>query len=227
MIEVMANGTHFRVAAVSPEIAAKSDYDPPVIPGYLTDEELVERTQAGDVSAFDTLVLRYRHRLTAIAWRFFPDPADAEDMAQEAFVRAFTNLEKLRSGVPFRNWLYRLTTNLCLDRVRRERRRPRQVEPALTQPEEEWLERQLYRDETDGEPRFVQRLVAEQLISRVLERIAPRDRLVLHLLYCEGRSVAEVADILKWTKANVKVRAFRARRTLRKYLSQLDAVSEG
>ena len=222
----MSNSTHYRVAAVSPDLATTPGFEQPSIPVHLTDEDLVQRTQAGDVTAFDTLVLRYRRKLTAIAWRFFSDQADAEDMAQEAFVRAFVNLEKLRPGVPFHNWLYRVTINLCLDRVRKERRRPQQLEPDLTQPEEEWLERQLYRDEADHEPRFVNHLIAQQLISRVLERIAPRDRVVLHLLYCEGRSVAEVATTLGWTKTNVKVRAFRARRTLRKYLNQLDIVHE-
>ena len=221
----MANSTHYRVAAV-PDLAAASDFEQPTIPAHLTDEELVQRTRAGDVTAFDTLVLRYRRKLTAIAWRFFSDQADAEDMAQEAFVRAFTNLEKLRPGVPFHNWLYRVTINLCLDRIRKERRRPQQLEPDLSQPEEEWLERQLYQEKADPEPRFVDHLIAQQLISRVLERIAPKDRLVLHLLYCEGRSAAEAAAILGWTKTNVKVRAFRARRALRKYLNQLDTVHE-
>ena len=222
----MTNSTQYRVAAVSPDLAAASDFEQPSIPAHLTDGELVRRTRAGDLTAFDTLVLRYRRKLTAIAWRFFSDQADAEDIAQEAFVRAFTNLEKLRPGVPFHNWLYRVTINLCLDRVRKEKRRPQKLEPDLTQPEEEWLERQLYREETDPEPRFVGHLIAQQLISRVLERIAPKDRLVLHLLYCEGRSVQEVVSTLGWTKTNVKVRAFRARRALRKYLNQLDAVHE-
>ena len=222
----MSNSTHYRVAAVSPNLATTPGFEQPSIPARLTDEDLVQRTQAGDVTAFDTLVLRYRRKLTAIAWRFFSDHADAEDMAQEAFVRAFTNLEKLRPGVPFHNWLYRVTINLCLDRVRKERRRPQQLEPDLTQPEEEWLERQLYREEADPEPRFVNHLIAQQLISRVLERIAPKDRLVLHLLYCEGQSVEEVATTLGWTKTNVKVRAFRARRVLRKHLNQLDTVHE-
>ena len=222
----MANSAHYRVAAVNPDLVAASDFEQSTIPAHLTDEELVQRTRAGDVKAFDTLVLRYRRKLTAIAWRFFSDQADAEDMAQEAFVRAFTNLEKLRPGIPFHNWLYRVTINLCLDRVRKERRRPQQLEPDLTRPEEEWLERQLYQEQTDPEPRFVDHLIAQQLISRVLERIAPKDRLVLHLLYCEGRSVEEAASTLGWTKTNVKVRAFRARRALRKYLNQLDTVHE-
>ena len=226
MLGVMANSTQYRVAAVSSDLAAASNFEQPPIPAHLTDEELVHRTLAGDVTAFDSLVLRYRKKLTAVAWRFFSDQADAEDMAQEAFVRAYTNLEKLRPGVPFHNWLYRVTINLCLDRVRKEKRRPQQLEPDLTQPGEEWLERQLYHEETDPEPGFVGHLIAQQLISRVLERIAPRDRLVLHLLYCEGLSVQEVAATLGWTKTNVKVRAFRARRALRKYLNQLDTVHE-
>jgi len=222
----MSNSTHCRMAAVSPDLATTPEFERQSIPAHLSDEDLVQRAQAGDVTAFDTLVLRYRRKLTAIAWRFFSDPADAEDMAQEALVRAFINLEKLRAGVPFHNWLYRVTINLCLDRVRKERRRPQRLEPDLGQPEQEWLDRQLYREEGDPEPRFVNHLIAQQLVSRVLERIAPRDRVVLHLLYWEGRSIEEVAATLGWTKTNVKVRTFRARRALKKLLEQLGTVPE-
>ncbi len=222
----MANGGHFRIAVPTPDIAPVSEFEESSVPAQLADEELVARTRAGDLSAFDTLVLRYRRKVTAVAWRFFSDPPDAEDMAQEAFVRAFTNLEKLRPGVPFQNWLYRITINLCLDQLRKEGRRPQQIEPDLRQPEEEWLERQLYRGSADSEPRFVGHLIARELVGRVLRKVAAKDRLVLHLLYGEGRSVDEVAATLGWSNTNVKVRAFRARRALRKYLNQLDIVRE-
>ncbi len=226
MLSVMANSGHYRVAVSSPDVASVSEFGNSSVPAQVADEELVKRMQAGDLTAFDSLVLRYRRKITAVAWRFFPDAADAEDMAQDAFVRAFTNMEKLRPGVPFRNWLYRITINLCLDQMRKQARRPQQTETDLTRTEQDWLERKLYREGTYSEPRFRDHLVAKELISKVLQRIAPKDRLVLHLIYGEGRSVKEVASTLGWSNTNVKVRAFRARRALRNYLNQLEIVRE-
>ena len=180
-----------------------------------SDYALVREVLSGNQAAFDTLVLRHRKRVIALVWRFFPDPSDAEDMAQDAFVRAYTNLEKLKKEVPFQNWLIRIAANLCLDRLRREKRRPRQVGPDMQEKEEEWLDRQVHLQGGSQGPRFENTLIAQQLVSSVLDHIAPRDRLVLHLLYAEGRSVEEVAKTMGWTKSNVKVRAFRARRSLR------------
>ena len=214
------------MAVPNPDIGSVSECGKSSAPTQVADEELVGRVQAGDLTAFDSLVLRYRRKLTAVAWRFFPDSADAEDLVQDAFVRAFTNLEKLRPGVPFQNWLYRITINICLDQLRKQARRPQQAKPDPTRTDQDWLERQLYREGTYAKPRFRDHLVAQELINKVLQRISPKDRLILHLLYGEGRSVKEVASTLGWSNTNVKVRAFRARRALRNYLNQLEIVRE-
>ena len=87
--------------------------------------------------------------------------------------------------------------------------------------EEDWLDRQVSAKGIDREVRFENSLIAQQLVTRAMDRLVSRDRLTLHLLYAEGRSVAEVANTMGWTKSNVKVRAFRARRTLRKFLQEI------
>lgn len=190
------------------------------VEGKTSDDVLIQEVLSGNKAAFDPLVLRYRQRIIRLVWRFFPNPSDAEDMAQEAFVRAYMNLEKLKEGVPFQNWLVRIASNLCLDRLRKEKRRPYQVMPDLEVMEEDWLDRQVYTKGIAREVRFEKSLIAQQLVTRAMDRLVPRDRLALHLLYAEGRSVAEVASIMGWTKSNVKVRAFRARRALRKFLKE-------
>ncbi len=191
------------------------------VEGETSDDVLIQEVLSGNRAAFDPLVLRYRQRIIRVIWRFFPNPSDAEDMAQEAFVRAYMNLEKLKEGVPFQNWLIRIAANLCLDRLRKEKRQPYQVMPDIEAMEEDWLDRQVYAKGIDREVRFENSLIAQQLVTRAMDRLVSRDRLTLHLLYAEGRSVAEVANTMGWTKSNVKVRAFRARRTLRKFLQEI------
>jgi RNA polymerase sigma-70 factor (ECF subfamily) len=192
-----------------------------------SDDVLIQEVLSGNEAAFDPLVLRYRQRVIKLVWRFFPNHSDAEDMAQEALVRAYINLEKLKEGVPFQNWLIRIAANLCLDRLRKEKRAPYQVTPDMEVMEADWLDCQAYAKEIGREVRFENSLIAQQLVTRGLDRLVPRDRLVLHLLYTEGRSVAEVASTMGWTKSNVKVRAFRARRILRKFLKEIGVFNSG
>jgi RNA polymerase sigma-70 factor (ECF subfamily) len=188
---------------------------------YPDDESLVARTRSGDSSAFDRLVLRHRRRVTSVASRFFPQPHDAEDVAQEAFVRAFTQLEKLRDGVPFLNWLLRITINLSLDRLRHQRRRPEFSESQIGNDEAQSIERHMAHESKVDHNRALEAQEAATLLERVRNRLSPKDRAVLYLLYDEDRDVAEVAKILGWTRSNVKVRAFRARRFLKNELEQL------
>jgi RNA polymerase sigma-70 factor (ECF subfamily) len=186
-----------------------------------SDEQLVSSTRQGSNEAFEALILRYRRRVTGVALRFFSNIDDAEDLAQDAFVRAYTNLEKLKPGVPFESWVLRITVNLCIDRLRRRRRRKEEVVSHITPEENSWLNRQL-RSATLEEPaEMEQSFEARALLDRILPHIAPKDRAVLHLMYAEDRSVAEVAQILGWSKANVRVRAFRAKHTLRQVLQEL------
>ena len=185
------------------------------------DETLVSLVREGDSSSFDKLVLRHRRKVTAVASRFFPQPHDAEDLAQEAFVRAYTQLDKLKDGVPFLNWLLRITINLSLDRIRHQRRRPEFSESQIGVDETQSIERHMATCSRLSHERSLEALEAAALLERVRSKLAAKDQAVLYLLYDEDRDVKEVAKILGWTRSNVKVRAFRARRFLRKELELL------
>jgi RNA polymerase sigma-70 factor (ECF subfamily) len=91
----------------------------------------------------------------------------------------------------------------------------------MTDDEAAWLDRRLYSAAREEQQRSERSRDAASLLARILPRLAPKDQAVLHLLYGEERDVAEVAGLLGWTKSNVKVRAFRARRAMRKALQQL------
>ncbi len=176
----------------------------------------------GDSTAFEALVLRHRHAVTAVSGRFFFQRPDAEDAAQEAFVKAYMKLGKLKPGVPFAYWILRVTTNCCLDRLRRNGRRPERPLSQVSENEAAWLDRHLAA-RSQREHRALERSTeARSLMARILPRISPKDRAALYLLDGEGRSVEEVAALLGWSRANVRVRAFRARRVLRKAIMELE-----
>ncbi len=181
----------------------------------LSDEVLVERARAGSDEAFEELILRYRSLITRVARRYVSSLADAEDMAQDAFVRAYQKLAKLKPGVPFKNWVIRITVNLCLDRLRKQKRHPEESASQMNQEDSTWLERRLGGHSRDEEKRKSEARDARELLKKVLPEIAPKDRAILQLLYGEGLDVSEVAELMGWSEVNVRVRAFRARRTLR------------
>jgi RNA polymerase sigma-70 factor (ECF subfamily) len=187
-----------------------------------TDEELVQAARDGDETAFETLVLRHRHAVTAVASRYFFRRPEAEDAAQEAFVKAYMKLDKLKPGAPFRYWILRVATNCCLDRLRKESRRGERPLSQVSEDESAWLDRHLAAHSEQAHRALEHSREARSLMKRVLPRIKPKDRAVLYLLDGEGRPVEEIAGILGWSQSNVRVRAFRARRALRRAIEELD-----
>jgi RNA polymerase sigma-70 factor (ECF subfamily) len=155
-----------------------------------------------------------------VALRFFPRLEDAEDVAQDTFVRAFLKLGKLHKGVPFENWVVRVAINLSLDRLRYSKRRPEHSISQLGE-EESWLERFLGRESVDDGDRTAQNTEARNILDKVLPMISPRDQAILHLLYGEGMNSSEVAAVLGSSEVNIRVRAHRAKRALRKALEKL------
>ncbi len=105
------------VAMAYPKVFAKNeDAD--------NDAYLIERALENDIAAFESLVERYQTRITAYAARMLGDVDEAEDVAQETFIKAYRSLDSFRGASSFSTWLYRIATNLCIDRARAKKRRP-------------------------------------------------------------------------------------------------------
>jgi RNA polymerase sigma-70 factor (ECF subfamily) len=151
-------------------------------------------------------VRRHQARVFRLAGRFFRRHEDVEDAAQETFLTAWRKLDGYRASAPFEHWLTRVCLNCCYGKLRAGRRErligALENEPAVAA----------------GDPD------ARLVVERLLAQVAPADRFILLLLDGEGWSVREIAERLGWTAVNVKVRAHRARRRLRRLLEQgLDA----
>lgn len=166
-----------------------------------SESRLIRESLAGDSDAFTALVRRHQGRVFRLAGRFFRRPEEVEEVAQETFLRAWTKLGTYRAQAPFEHWLSRLCLRCAYDRLRRRR-----VE---TEPLEE---RGAEAADTDPDARLE--------VERLLSRLPAADRFLLILLEGEGWSVAEIAERLGWTQVNVKVRAHRARKRLRRILEE-------
>ena len=182
-----------------------------------TEAELIAAVLAGDAESFEPLVRKYTPRVFATARRYARRESEVEDIAQEVWLKAFGRLRSFRGEAPFEHWLMRLTVRTCYDFLRGHRRNRESIFSDLTEPERDWLERFVTQPETASENADAARL----LVARVLERLSPPAQLIITLLEIEDRSVKEISALTGWSVPLVKVRAFRARREMRKVLARL------
>ncbi len=189
-------------------------------PDELSDLTLVNDARAGDEEAFEELFNRHRRRVSLIASRFFRQREQIEEVVQESFTKAYFALSDFSNTQEnsFAAWLARIAFNTCYDELRRLKRRPESALSDVSEDESVWLNKNLFADKagSDIESEAVSRDLAEKLLSR----LSPEDRLVLIMLDAEGMSIAEIAKLMKWSTPKVKVRAHRARASLRRVLKK-------
>ncbi len=179
------------------------------------DEALVRAAQAGDLEAFNELVLAYQNQVYGLAFRMLGDQDAAADVTQETFLSAYEHLVHYRTG-SLRAWLLRIAMNLCLDQIRRARsRRVSPLEILLTRPDSPELHR-LEGEETDPE-RQIERLELAEEIQRALMTLPAEQRLAVVLCDIEGLGYQEAAMAAGVTLGTLKSRLSRARSRLRDY----------
>jgi len=164
----------------------------------------------GDGEAYRRLVERHQDHVARLLWRFSRDRRVHEELVQDVFVEAYLSLSQYRGTAPFEHWLTRIATRVGY-RYWKEKARRRRTEPLDL---EEWDQA----SEGDGIVDSLEPDQAAELLHRVFEQLAPRDRLVLTLRYLEQCDVIETARRTGWTKTMVKVQTMRARNRLRKLL---------
>ncbi|MGH7907792.1 MAG: RNA polymerase sigma factor [Candidatus Binataceae bacterium] len=181
-----------------------------------TDEDLVVLVRSGQTAAFAELASRHRRRIEHLCRRFFADMELVRDITQESFLRAFAGLGGYRAEMPFGGWLRTIAVNACYDELRRRRRRPEELVADFTPFELDWVTTVNQASPEDLAEAAEERRDAHALAHRLLDTLRPEDRLVLTLKESEEMSVREIAQIMGWSETKVKIRAFRARKALRK-----------
>ena len=180
----------------------------------MDERELIRRSQAGEKAAVEELLGRYEGLVYNLTLRYFGDRPEAADAGQEAMIRIYRSLGRFKGGSSFKTWVYRVVTNVCLDLLRRQKRRPSSLEelggdersfapfpPAATDPAE-----------------ATEREELRAILLQILGSLAAPYRFVLVLRDLEGLSYEEIASILGCPPGTVKSRLARARAALRRKL---------
>ena len=193
----------------------------PTEPSSGDERELIRRCLAGDASAFEPLVERYRQRVWRLAYQLLHDREDAWDCAQEAFVRAFHSLPSFRGQSAFYTWLFRITVNVATDRQRARGAQARAF-GAERVPEEEWK-----RTTPDLGARPDQAAVQSEQRERIrqaLDALPPKARTIIMLSDVEGLSYREIAEVLGCPIGTVMSRLHNARKRLKALLGPILAL---
>ena len=181
--------------------------------------DLAARAAQQDEEAARALVRGLYPLVIKIVRAHLPRRTDEEDLAQMVFGRVFAHLGQYSGGVPIEHWVSRIAVNCCWNALRAERRRPELRVADLTEQEAEVVEKVLTAEVEAGP---AEQVAARDLVSRLLGTLSPADRLLLQRLDFEGRSVEEVRRETGWSTSLIKVRAFRARRRLRRVYAGLE-----
>lgn len=191
---------------------------------FAPDADLVRRCQANDLAAFDLIVSRYKDRIYSYVRRMVPEDGEAEDVAQEVFVRAFQGIGRYDGRAGFTTWLFRIATNLCVDRSRYRSRRPQSV--SLSHPQGDGRPAVDLPDRTYDPERIVMQSEMNAVVERAIGRLSDKLRTVLLLHDTENMSYEEIAQAVNAPLGTVKSRLFLAREQLREALREYMRGSE-
>ena len=183
------------------------------------DQQLVERVQKGDKSAFDLLVLKYQHRVLKLVSRFVNDAAEAQDVAQDAFLKAYRALPSFRGDSAFYTWLYRIAINTAKNTLVSNRRRPVDFDLDLQDPDQ--YDRHAKLKEIDTPEGVLLTEEIRQVVERAMEQLPEDLRTAIVLREIEGLSYEEIAEAMDCPVGTVRSRIFRAREAIDKRLLPL------
>lgn len=179
------------------------DFDP-------LERRAIEATRAGERGSYDYLVEKYMRRVVSIAWGVVRNTQDAEDLAQEAFVKAFQSIGRFKEGEPFGPWIYRIVTNLSLDLLKHRKRFPQEELPESA--------RATRRDEADL-PAMTCELAIR--IDRAIESLPEMQRVVSRLHLVEQFEYSEIAAMMGLSEGTIRSHLSLARAKLRDHLADL------
>jgi len=185
--------------------------------------ELIREAQSGSRAAFDALVRQYEHQVLRLALHLTGSEHDAEDIYQEAFLKAFRYIGNFRFECSFYTWIYRIVTNLCLDQLRRRRTRREDHTVVVDRSGEEIdLLASISDNRSFSNPaRELDRKLLGEKIQTALGKLTPRERMVFELKHYQGLRLRTIGEMLNTTEETAKNTLFRATKKLRAQLSDV------
>ncbi|MFV0337928.1 MAG: sigma-70 family RNA polymerase sigma factor [Chthoniobacterales bacterium] len=193
--------------------------EPPEIP----DTELVERTQAGDPSAFDELVVRYSPRLYGLIYNMTSNHEDTNDLLQEVFAKAYRSINGFKGKSSFYTWIYTIATNRTINFVKKRGRRYHlsldDVDSGI-EHDSEFLEATVQSDPL----REANLRELQKKLNEAIQKLSPNHRAVVTMFDIQGMPHAEIAKILKVSEGTVRSRLFYAHKQLQSYLQDCKAL---
>jgi RNA polymerase sigma-70 factor (ECF subfamily) len=185
--------------------------------------ELIREAQAGSRAAFDALVRQYERQVLRLALHLTGSENDAEDIYQDAFLKAYRYIGNFRFECSFYTWIYRIVTNLCLDQLRRRktRRENHAVMVDRTGDEIDVLASISDNRSFSNPARELDRKQLGEKIQSALDKLTPRERVVFELKHYQGLRLRTIGEMLNTTEETAKNTLFRATKKLRAQLSEL------
>ncbi len=180
------------------------------------DKQLIARALQGDQKAYETLLNKYRSLVFTIMMKMVRNPQEAEDLTQEAFIKAFHSLPSFKEEFAFSTWLMKIATNNCIDFLRKRKLKTRSIHEPVKYKDEE-LERSLPAQDPTPEKTLLQE-ERRRIIEEAIQELPDRYRHVILLRHKEEKSYEEIADILGLPLGTVKAQIFRAREMLNQKL---------
>lgn len=175
------------------------------------DADIIERVLQGDKNAYALLVNRYRHLVYTLAMRMLNNAENAEEAAQDAFVKAYRSLSSYNGNGKFSTWLYTITRNTCLSRIRTSK-------PAVLPQDEQQLAAIAGADESVT--RRYEQGARKKMLLAAIDRLPADEAYIITLYYIQEQTVDEIAGILSLGTSNVKVKLYRARKKLKEILDK-------
>nr|WP_315598054.1 RNA polymerase sigma factor RpoE [uncultured Cupriavidus sp.] len=190
------------------------------------DQLLVERVQQGDKRAFELLVAKYHRKIIRLISRLVRDPAEVEDVAQDAFIKAYRALPQFRGESAFYTWLYRIAVNTAKNYLATQGRRPEALSDIDAEEAETFADGEQLRDINTPESMLHTRQVADT-VNRAMEALPEELRTAITLREIEGLSYEEIAEAMACPIGTVRSRIFRAREAIAEKLRPLLGTAEG
>ena len=188
------------------------------------DAILVERCLKGDERAFEELLAKYRTPVYSICFRMVKNHSDAEDLAQDVFIRTFNVLDRYNPSYPFSSWLYRITSNLCIDFIRRRKDGVVSIDEPVPGSEGE-MSRQIPADTVEPDRDMENREMME-VLSEAISQLPEHYRIIVILRHQEELSYEEISDNLGIPLGTVKARIHRARNMIKEIFMKKGLIEE-